>query len=262
MKRLAMMTAWKIQENPSIAAGICIFALAFTFVAANALVGQNGGHPTPVWASRDLVTTRSVPASGQPTRRPAVAAIETLSPDKIPVPVMRPDLGSETPANVLVRDAQAGLARLGIYNGIVDGIYGPRTQEAVVSFQRQHGMTQDGQVSTALTMAIDTATALSIDRDSRANGAAAAKLNVPVLEARPDPAAGSSTDVERTAMVARIQIGLNNFGETGITVNGTVDPRTAAAIRNFQSRYDLPVSGEPDQQLMEKLEEIGALRQR
>ena len=262
MKRLAKMTAWKIQENPSIAAGVCIFAVAFTFVAANALVGQKGGHPTPVWASRDLVTTRSVPVPGQPKKRPSIAAIDALSLDRIPVPIMRPDLGAETPANVLVRDAQEGLAKLGMYSGIVDGIYGPRTQEAVLAFQRRYGMREDGQVSTALTMAIDTAKALLSERESPANSLGAGKLNVQVVEARPDPVTGSGADLERTAMVARIQIGLNNFGETGITVNGTVDQETMAAIRNFQSRYDLPVSGEPDQQLMDKLEEIGALRQR
>jgi peptidoglycan hydrolase-like protein with peptidoglycan-binding domain len=262
MKHLATAAAWKVQENPSIAAGICIFAVAFTLVAANALVGQTEGHPRPIWATRDLVTTRSVPAPIIRKIRPAAAAIEALALENIPVPTIRPDTDSEAPVSLLVHDAQAGLAQLGLYSGAVDGIYGPRTEEAVMAFQRRFGMSEDGQVSTALNAAIDTAMVGSSRGDARAASFDATKLRVEVVEARPDPATDSSADLQRTAMVARIQIGLNNFGETGITVNGTVDQETTAAIRNFQARYDLPVSGQPDQELMKKLEEIGALRRR
>ena len=43
-----------------------------------------------------------------------------------------------------VRNIQSVLKRLGYYTGTVDGIYGSKTKAAVVRFQRDCGLTQDG----------------------------------------------------------------------------------------------------------------------
>ena len=43
-----------------------------------------------------------------------------------------------------VRQIQTKLKRWGYYNGNVDGIYGTQTLNAVKSFQRKNGLTQDG----------------------------------------------------------------------------------------------------------------------
>ena len=43
-----------------------------------------------------------------------------------------------------VRNIQSVLKRLGYYTGSVDGIYGSQTKAAVVRFQRDCGLTQDG----------------------------------------------------------------------------------------------------------------------
>ncbi len=61
-------------------------------------------------------------------------------------------------------------------------------------------------------------------------------------------------------MIARIQIGLINFGETGVVPDGQLGEDTAAAIRQFQKRYDLPITGEPEEAVIEKLELLGLLQ--
>lgn len=43
-----------------------------------------------------------------------------------------------------VRRIQTKLKQLGYYNGSIDGIYGTNTQKAVISFQRNCGLTADG----------------------------------------------------------------------------------------------------------------------
>lgn len=43
-----------------------------------------------------------------------------------------------------VRNIQSVLKRLGYYTGSVDGIYGSKTKSAVIKFQRDCGLTQDG----------------------------------------------------------------------------------------------------------------------
>lgn len=44
----------------------------------------------------------------------------------------------------LVRDTQQRLQELGYYTGSVDGIFGSRTYDALVAFQRDNGLTPDG----------------------------------------------------------------------------------------------------------------------
>ena len=46
--------------------------------------------------------------------------------------------------NQVVRNAQQKLKQWGYYFGSVDGIYGPKTREALVNFQRKNGLTADG----------------------------------------------------------------------------------------------------------------------
>ncbi|MDD2418008.1 MAG: M14 family metallopeptidase [Oscillospiraceae bacterium] len=43
-----------------------------------------------------------------------------------------------------VMEIQAMLRKLGFYNAVPDGIFGPRTQQAVIEFQRRYGLTPDG----------------------------------------------------------------------------------------------------------------------
>ena len=43
-----------------------------------------------------------------------------------------------------VTQIQTKLKRWGYYNGVIDGIYGSKTLEAVKYFQRKNGLTQDG----------------------------------------------------------------------------------------------------------------------
>ena len=46
----------------------------------------------------------------------------------------------------VVRQIQQKLLNWGYYNGAVDGIFGSRTQEAVIRFQKKNGLTPDGKV--------------------------------------------------------------------------------------------------------------------
>lgn len=69
-----------------------------------------------------------------PDRRPALAASQDQSID-----------GSDRVAAI-----QEGLSKLGYDVGVVDGIYGSRTESAIKSFQQDYGMSVDGKVSSIL----------------------------------------------------------------------------------------------------------------
>lgn len=256
-----------IQENPSIAAGICAFAVAFSLVAGNALYGQRGGHPGPLFATRDAITTRSVPAVV--ASRPSPVRREARKPH-IPVPVMRPqDAEAPGPSSTLVRDAQAALAAAGMYEGEIDGLYGPKTRDAILAFEKIARLEPTGQVSLALTRQISAfrketsaASAKSVAPPQPASAGPVEIASRTAADARdePRPLSVSMDEVRDTALVARIQIGLINFGEPGISVDGTMGERTELAIRRFQTRYGLPVNGKADETLLRKMEQIGALK--
>jgi peptidoglycan hydrolase-like protein with peptidoglycan-binding domain len=262
IRNLAGAAFATIQDYPSIAAGACAFAVAFGLIAGNAVYGQSGGHPGPIWATRDPVTTQSV---GQQARLPVrKVRTETIAALRIPVPDERPQT-LEPPAADPVRAAQEALLALGLYDGEVDGKLGPKTREAVKRFQRKHGVEADGEVSQRLAAAMAReAEAASeragVQRERERQVDTMARVEQAVLTEPVRVDNQSVEEVAHAAAVARVQIGLMNFGEPGISVDGVLGPQTVSAIRAFQKRYGLAVTGEPDDAVIRKLEQIGALR--
>jgi N-acetylmuramoyl-L-alanine amidase len=53
-----------------------------------------------------------------------------------------------------------------------------------------------------------------------------------------------------------VQRRLNNVGYDCGGTGGELDPHTRKALRAFQSRFDLPVTGEPDPATLDKLQEV------
>lgn len=277
MRGLAGNMLEAVQENPSIAAGICTFVVAFSLVAGNALYGQNGGHPVPLFATRDAITTRSLPkAAGLETRKQAKTTASSRIAE-IPLPKARPEKQAKLVENQeLVRQTQQALRKLGFYDGDVDGKYGPHTRQAIMRFEQDNGVAATGEVSASLVRILR-----STDAPAQADPVEKVKLhaddaptitNAVLLQAddvRTIPAGPAQDnspqtldpqDIKNAAVVARIQIGLINFGEAEVNVDGILNDTTASAIRRFQTRYGLEVDGMPGESLLGKMEQIGALK--
>ncbi|MBQ2661328.1 MAG: spore cortex-lytic enzyme [Clostridia bacterium] len=65
-----------------------------------------------------------------------------------------------------VKTIQTKLKRWGYYNGTVDGIFGTKTKQAVISFQRKNGLTADGIVGSATLRALGMASSSSSSSSS------------------------------------------------------------------------------------------------
>ena len=114
----------------------------------------------------------------------------------------------------------------------VDGVFGKKTQEAVMAFQKQYGLTVDGVVG-PITWAI----ADTIETDEN--------------DVRPTIRRGStSVDVEY------LQRHLNGFGFSSLVVDGIFGAATEEAVKNFQRYYGLTVDGVVGPQTWAKLETI------
>jgi peptidoglycan hydrolase-like protein with peptidoglycan-binding domain len=59
--------------------------------------------------------------------------------------------------------------------------------------------------------------------------------------------------VSRQQSIANVQTALNSNGAR-LTVDGRMGPKTAAALRQFQSQHNLKLTGRPDQATLKVLE--------
>jgi peptidoglycan hydrolase-like protein with peptidoglycan-binding domain len=75
------------------------------------------------------------------------------------------------------------------------------------------------------------------------------------------PAATKSTQTamleQASPEIMRIQAGLRAFGNQGVELDGKMGQRTREALKEFQSLFGLPVTGNPDAAVMAKMREIG-----
>ncbi|OHV75616.1 peptidoglycan-binding protein [Rhizobium sp. LCM 4573] len=309
-------------RHPRIVAGASAFIVVFSFVAANALWYQPGGHPSPFLATRDLEYPNAI-AGYRPMRRAAPEEVTTFrieradesapaesagtmpaaAPVSAPVPApgaqapQAPQVPQQTaPDRALIAEVQRELSRRGLYEGADDGLMGPRTAAAILSFQEAAGLERTGGASTELLAALKAGTQVATRTAEPAQQPAEApRAPVTVVPAaRPaenihageDPVAAAIRSAEKSPstrppintggaarqvsasrstilppseLVLQIQRGLSNIAYADVAVDGVAGDQTKAAIRRFEKHYRLPETGEPNEQVLKKLKSIGAL---
>lgn len=255
-----------VARNPAIAGGTTAFLVSLSFISANALWYQPHFHDGAFFATRHAVrleTSESVPIptpSPAPTSRTVDSILGTRQ-------AQRPETtettgavnaASEVPVeptgNRQVWQVQSALAKLGLYKGAIDGLSGPHTREAIENYQRIIGTNTTGAIDE------DLLEHLGVSR-GEAGGDAPPPTPRPAydqLAARQQTASISATPAV-SAEYMKIEAGLKAFGNDGIKVDGIVEDDTRAALREFQSLFGLPVSGEPDDAVYAKMKDIGLI---
>jgi peptidoglycan hydrolase-like protein with peptidoglycan-binding domain len=123
-----------------------------------------------------------------------------------------------------VSSLQQALTRAGYDTGGVDGDFGGNTRDALMKFQREHGLTPDGVAGPATWKAL--------------NAAPAAKLPLPAGDGIMNLEAGSSGNA-----VVQLQKALQAAGFDPGGTDGSFGPGTDAALRRFQAAKGLDVDG-------------------
>ena len=227
-----------IARNPVLVGGATAFIVALSYVSANALWYQPHFHSGAFFATR----ANNYVGPPDPALNETTIKIERQG---AVVPKAKPD--------PVVEQVQAILQSMNLYAGDVDGIDGPNTRKAVEAYRKTMGMEISGEIDDALleqlgagdTTAGITPKAVPIPAEPQPSAETVSVKLTGADPAKPDP------------MVQKIQAGLKAFGNDGMEIDGVIGAKTRAAIREFQSLFGLPVTGEPDQKLYAKMREIG-----
>jgi peptidoglycan hydrolase-like protein with peptidoglycan-binding domain len=209
---------WLIVTGATVAVGL---------VLVNALYLQSGPHPAPIFANRPAMRGTDTPML-LPRPRPTGTRAD-LSAPAAPAP---PVVSARARADVIT-EIQRELAQRGFYQGPVDGIYGPKTDNAIRDFEHATGMQPSAEPNEALLRAI-------------ARSTAKAPAKIPPR----DPIADLLAPSHR---IVALQRALADYGFGQIRVSGTYDPKTRSAIEEFERHRKLPVTGQISERMTREL---------
>jgi len=177
-----------------------------TRTALNKDVNSRGKKisPTALLASNILQSGGAAPAVGS---------------SRFPVTLSRGDTGDR------VRDMQIALAKLGMYECDINGIYDERAEVCVLKFQEAHDIVAAGELG-AGTFGPQTSQTLASVLTAAEN-----KQNEQIASSLP---AGTATPGDTNETVTRIQTGLAKMDYYMNEINGNYDAATRAALAQFQ----------------------------
>ena len=286
-----------VSAHPSLAGGTVAFTVIFGFVATNALWHQPGQHPAPILKTREVASPSGPVTSINPaSKTPFVKGVQPRtvttfrierSDDtptaSIPVPNVAP-VAAPAPEPVVARSVadpvltqiQAILTENGLYSGDIDGLMGPKSAAAIRTWEKTHGYSETGEATAALLAIMGSARAPTVKSEAPATKPVEMASTDPVAAPAPvprpaapvvaaDQRAGEPVTIEAAIadapndLVRQIQSGLSNIAYADISVDGVAGAQTRAAIGAFEKHYRLPVTGQPNETVLKKLVEIGAL---
>ncbi len=232
-------------------AGVAVGALATIAILLNVLFMQSGSHPAPMFRDA-FVPPESAKAA--PVRTKPVEVV-----DSAPAVVPRPRPADPAPAapatkvaapagsrmpGEIISDIQRELVRRGYYDGVVDGLYGPKTDAAIRDFEQAAGLKPSTEPSEALLQAMVRSPA-KLTKATTGSTAAA----------RPLPGRAEAA-VERPAPSKRVialQRALAEYGYGQIRPSGIIDAETQSAIEKFERERKLPITGQASDRVVREL---------
>jgi peptidoglycan hydrolase-like protein with peptidoglycan-binding domain len=219
-----------ITGHPQDAVALLAAVVAAGAIAVTALLLQAGPHPAPLFALQQAPPEGGAAA----VPRPRPTAYDTAR--EVATPRTRAELMAEI---------QRGLAGRGLYDGPIDGIYGPKTDAAVRDFAQSARIKVGPEPDAALLASI------LGPRAKPSQPAPAAAMPRP----RRDPIADL---IGPSSRILAVQRALTDFGYGQIKPTGILGADTAAAIEKFERARRLPVTGQMSERLVRELAAVTA----
>lgn len=272
--------------------------VAVGFVFSNALFFQSGTHPAAFFETRAETSANDLqadelelpltqdPTSGSSQTRTTEKPVTRIVFDQagqsedqtaaLPVVERRAQIPAETISGI-VAETEAGsdlnelqnlLAQLNFYDGELDGLDGPKTRAAIEAYKANVGLRgielTYAELATSARNNLIVTAAIPKARPSgsqepqpkQSQTVGATRYTPPRSTIEVETA---STNVPPSNTVGKVQAGLRAFGNQSVTVDGVAGSQTSAAIKEFQSLFKLPVTGQIDKQLIDKMVAVGLI---
>jgi peptidoglycan hydrolase-like protein with peptidoglycan-binding domain len=223
------------------AVGFVLGAFVAIAIVVNVLFLQSGSHPAPMFQGASVRVKPAVVADGAPA---AVPRPRRTEPAALPAPTKSAAPSASRLPGEIINDIQRELARRGYYDGIIDGLYGPKTDAAIRDFEQAAALKPSTEPNEALLQSILRAPAKLVRVTLAAGpGARAAQ-------------ASGETSGERSGASKRVialQRALAEYGYGQIKPSGIIDAETQAAIEKFERERRLPITGQASDRLVREL---------
>ncbi|ALE04036.1 peptidoglycan-binding domain-containing protein [Bartonella ancashensis] len=240
-----------IRANAFLVTGLFLFAISFGFVLVNALFLQTKTEKSS-FTQLQLISTGAIVYNSDLHRKREFT-------DQAEVPTLLVPVSSHfhrdfaknflesLPENLL--EVQEKLAKLGLYDGPLDGLDGPKTRHAVALWKQK---VSDGVVSTRDDILSnypkDEISALIECSEMQMENDAVMTSDVVQFE-----------DGTSRFSVAQVQEALRVFGSHEVVITGVEDQKTVDALEEFQRMFHLPITGKIDDKVLMKMREVGLL---
>jgi len=278
-----------VSNRRIVLAGVGVFGLV-TYASVNALYLQDGAHPSAFFETREtLADSRHAlrndernTGGGSMDSSPVTRIVfdENASETSAPgaVPLARPNERAVEPTGVEqiviapqtapgredpTTELQQMLAELGFYDATVDGIAGPRTQAAIEAYKTSVGLRgidlSTDELLTSLRNNMMVTAAIPRPRPA----SPALQVETTPVSAPASPEHNRVQDAAEAPVadpdVLRVQAGLKAFGNDDIRVDGVAGEQTSKAVSEFQALFRMPVTGEIDTALLDKMVAVGLI---
>ncbi len=199
---------------------------------------------------------------------PEVASVPAVTPAPTKTPPPRPSPTPEIPYRSDVEAAQKLMKDLGINTGKIDGKLGPNTQAAVRKFQKDNGLSETGEITEEVIVAMEKAVAAAAKPEAESKvtvtDAKAVESSKEIKDAD-DPAVvivrksdskpsapkvdpGPVPTLQNMKDVRKLQEQLKLAGTYTGEVDGKWGDLTRAAMREFQEKAGIEVTGRPNRE--------------
>lgn len=233
------------RKNTLFFVGSLLFIISFLFVSFNALFSQKT-HQN-ILTQMKFSSTQSIGKSSNLSER------ETKSQELSRVTSLHSPSHHHTnspfsPQSESMIEKQKKLAELGLYDGPLDGLDGPKMRRAIALWKQQATQKKQNDIlsnpTTDEIAILIKQSEIEIENNTTTKNITNSKESVLNLSVED---------------ILQVQKALHNFGHEEVLITGIEDQKTIEALKQFQKMFDLPVTGKINHTILMKMREIGLL---
>ncbi|KEC55386.1 peptidoglycan-binding domain-containing protein [Bartonella koehlerae] len=235
------------QKNTLLFVGFIIFIISFGFFSFNALFSQMKIHQN-VFTPMKFTSVPNIEKNSTLFLKEEKFQENPYVTSILPPNYLNKNSSSHS-ASQSTLEMQKKLAKLGLYDGSLDGLEGPKTRRAIALWKQQ---TAEEMQNRVLQKPLTDEIAVLIKQSEM-------EMTNEITKTKDLPLSTETVSKPTIADIVQVQKALRIFGNQEVIVTGVEDQKTVEALKQFQKMFDLPITGKINHTVLMKMHEIGLL---